>query len=144
MMLPVVVRCIVETIPHTMKKELLRALDAALQEHTKAPDVLKRTGWPRSEIHSGYWNLVPQSATDERCARYVGLPENDPVQTRHIRSKSVRNRRFVHNDVRSSGAVDRLRSGPQASGLRSSYKPCAEVRIFDARLCFRGPYRSCR
>jgi hypothetical protein len=41
MMLPVVVRCIVGIIPHTMKKELLRALDAALQEHTKAPDVLK-------------------------------------------------------------------------------------------------------
>jgi hypothetical protein len=46
MMLPVVVRCIVGIIPHTMKKELLRALDAALQVHTKAP----------------------------RCARYVGLP----------------------------------------------------------------------
>jgi len=59
------------TIPNTMKKELLRAL--ALQEHTEAPDVLKPTGWPRGEIHSGYWNLVPQSATDERCARYVGF-----------------------------------------------------------------------
>jgi hypothetical protein len=44
MMLPVVVRCIVGIIPHTMKKELLRALDAALQEHTKAADVLKPTG----------------------------------------------------------------------------------------------------
>jgi hypothetical protein len=37
MMLPVVVRCIVGIIPHTMTKELLRALDAALQVHTKAP-----------------------------------------------------------------------------------------------------------
>ena len=31
-----------------MKKELLRALDAALQDHTTAPDVLKPTGWPRA------------------------------------------------------------------------------------------------
>ncbi len=30
-----------------MKKELLLALDAALQEHTRVPDVLKPTGWPR-------------------------------------------------------------------------------------------------
>jgi hypothetical protein len=32
MILPVVVRCIVGIIPHTMKKELWRTLDAALQE----------------------------------------------------------------------------------------------------------------
>jgi hypothetical protein len=32
--LPVVVRCIVGIIPHTLKKELLLALDAAQQEHT--------------------------------------------------------------------------------------------------------------
>jgi hypothetical protein len=34
MILPVVVRCIVGTIPY-YEKELLRALDAALQEHTQ-------------------------------------------------------------------------------------------------------------
>jgi hypothetical protein len=36
-----------------MKKELLRALDAALQEPAKAPDVLKLTRWPRGEMHLG-------------------------------------------------------------------------------------------
>jgi len=39
MILPVVVRCIVGIIPHTMKKELLVALDAALQEHTMRTQV---------------------------------------------------------------------------------------------------------
>jgi hypothetical protein len=61
MMLPVVVRCIAGIIPHG-------------KSTPKAPDVLTPTGWSRGEIHSGYWNLVPQSATDERCAHYVGLP----------------------------------------------------------------------
>jgi hypothetical protein len=71
MMLPVVVRCIVGIIPHTLKKELLRARTARAHQKNQTYEA---SGWPRGEIHSGYWNLVPQNATGERCARYKGLP----------------------------------------------------------------------
>jgi hypothetical protein len=74
MMLPVVVRCIVGTIPHTMKKQMLPVLDTTLQEHTK--DVLKPTGWPRARSTQDTGTSFHKVPAIEGCARYVGLPES--------------------------------------------------------------------
>jgi hypothetical protein len=80
MMVPVVVRCISGIIPHTMKKDVLRALDTALQQHTKASrriDSLFFLGLSSAVSAAGYrptarWSTIRQDLAAralprERC-----------------------------------------------------------------------------